>query len=194
MYPSVNIQEYYRVLGLTRGCTVDDIKRSYRRIAREYHPDLNHNPGATDIFISATEAYEFLIANHSRVAAAESEYEKVMEEWRKFRREQARRRASAYARTSYSKFRNSDFYKSTRIFDVTTIIISIIISLMVLIIAVYGYIYRLHHPIPGLKDPSVFILIIFILLGMTLFIKSYIHLKAYIASYKRKISDGQKNS
>ncbi|MGB4292653.1 MAG: DnaJ domain-containing protein [Bacteroidales bacterium] len=190
----MHISEYYRILGLTRGCTVDDIKKSYRKIAREYHPDMNQDPDAKDIFIAATEAYEFLMANHSRIASAESEYERVMEDWRKFRREQARRRASAYARTSYSKFRNTDFYKSTRIFDGTTIIASIVISLMVLIIAIYGYFYRLHHPIPGLKDPSVFILIIFILLGMTLFIKSYIHLKAYIESSKRKSADGQKNS
>jgi len=194
MHLSTNISEYYRVLGLTSNCTVDDIKKSYRKIAREYHPDLNHDPGATDIFISATEAYEFLMANHSRLTLAGSEYEKLMEEWRKFRSQQARQRASAYARTSYSKFRNTSFYKSTRIFDGTTIIASLIVSLMVLVIAVVGYIYRLHHPIPGLKNPSVFILVIFILLGMTFFIKSYIHLKAYLESSKRKSTDDQKNN
>jgi len=189
----MGVAEYYKILGLEKGCTVDEIKKSYRRIARLYHPDLNHNPNATDIFISATEAYEFLITNHQRIISDEREFEKAMEEWLKFRREQSRRRANAYARASYTKFRDTDFYKSTRIFDGTTVVASLLVSLMVLVIAIFGYIYRLHHPIPGLKNPSVFILIIFILLGMTLFLISYIHLKAYLESFKNKSPNGKKN-
>ncbi|MGQ9620102.1 MAG: hypothetical protein ACUVTX_03860, partial [Bacteroidales bacterium] len=114
------------------------------------------------------------------------EYRKVMEEWFRQKSYQARKRATAYARSSYTKFRNTDFYKTTRIFDATAIIASLVISLMVLTITIYGYIYRLNHPIPGIKDPSVFILVIFILLGMILFIISYIHLKAYLESSRRK--------
>lgn len=178
--------EYYRVLGLEKGCTVNDIKKSYRKIAREYHPDVNNKPGSVDIFIAATEAYEFLMTNYFKIAASEREHERVMEEWRNYRRAQARRRASAYARSPYSKFRNSDFYKTTRIFNGTMVIASMITSLAVLVIAVYGYIYRLHHPIPGIKNPSVFILLLFVLLGMVLFIVSYIQLKAYLESLKKK--------
>ena len=66
--------DYYRILGLKRGCKVEDIKKSYRKIAREYHPDINSSPGAAEIFIAATEAYEFLIANYNRIARDEEAF------------------------------------------------------------------------------------------------------------------------
>ncbi len=182
----MNISEYYRILGLETGCTIDDIKRSYRKIAREYHPDINHNPGADEIFIAATEAYEFLMTNHLKIHSGEKEFEKMMDEWRKYREDMARRRAAAYARASFSRFKKTDFYKATKIFDVSIIIASLIVAVAVLFIAIYGYIYRLNHPLPGIKDPSVFILVLFVLLGMILFIISYIHLKAYLENRKKK--------
>jgi hypothetical protein len=171
--------EYYNKLGLPANSSIDEIKKAYRRKARLYHPDINPAPDAKDMFISITEAYEFLIAYHGKIASDDEAYNKAMDDWRKYRQNRSRQRATAYARTSYDTFKNTKFYKTTRIFDRTTIIFSFAISIMVLVYTIYGYIYRLHHPIPGFEKPSVFSFIMLLILGMIFFVVSFIYLKAY---------------
>lgn len=181
----MNVADYYGILGLSRGSSIEEIKKSYRKIAREYHPDVNHKPGAEDIFIAATEAYEFLITNFNRLNSLDYDAGITMEEWRKYRSEQARRRANAYAHSSYSKFRHTDLYKTTRILDRTTIITSFVISIVVIFIAIYGYIYRLKHPIFGIKQPSFMILVLFVILGIIMLIISFTQLKIYREKSKK---------
>ena len=176
---------YYHILGISPDSTVEQIKKAYREKARIYHPDVNTAPDATEMFISITEAYEFLIANHDKITTEEESYRQAMDNWRKYRQYRSRKRASAYARTSYGSFKNTKFYKTTRIFDSTTIIISFVISIMVLIYTVYGYTFRLKHPIPGLDKPSVFTFVMLLTLGMIFFIISFIYLKAYQENSKK---------
>lgn len=53
--------ECYRLLGLSRGASLEDIKLSYRRLARKYHPDLNQDdPTAADKFRLIQQAYQIL--------------------------------------------------------------------------------------------------------------------------------------
>ena len=54
-------KDYYKVLGVKRGASSDDVRKAYRRLARKYHPDVN--PGdqsAEDRFKSVQEAYDIL--------------------------------------------------------------------------------------------------------------------------------------
>ncbi|MDC0834002.1 DnaJ-class molecular chaperone CbpA [Geitlerinema sp. FC II] len=56
-----NFRDYYKILGVPRDASTEDIKRSYRRLARKYHPDLN--PGdksAEERFKDIGEAYNIL--------------------------------------------------------------------------------------------------------------------------------------
>ncbi len=54
-------RDYYEVLGLAKGASVDEIKKAYRKLALKYHPDKNQgNAEAEEKFKEATEAYEVL--------------------------------------------------------------------------------------------------------------------------------------
>jgi hypothetical protein len=56
--------DYYAILGLTSGATLADVKKAYRTLARQHHPDRNNaDPGAADRFRRITEAYEYLSAH-----------------------------------------------------------------------------------------------------------------------------------
>src|SRR5918912_2598755 len=54
-------RDYYDVLGVDRSASDAEIKRAFRRLARELHPDVNaHDPQAEEKFKEAAEAYEVL--------------------------------------------------------------------------------------------------------------------------------------
>jgi molecular chaperone DnaJ len=52
--------DYYDTLGIGRDATQDEVKRAFRRLAMEYHPDRNPDPGAEARFKEINEAYEVL--------------------------------------------------------------------------------------------------------------------------------------
>ena len=54
-------KDYYEILGTSRTATADEIKKAYRKLAMQYHPDRNaNNPAATEKFKELSEAYEVL--------------------------------------------------------------------------------------------------------------------------------------
>ncbi|GII24574.1 molecular chaperone DnaJ [Planosporangium mesophilum] len=53
-------KDYYGILGVRRDASADEIKRAYRKLAREYHPDVNPDPAAQDKFKEISAAYEVL--------------------------------------------------------------------------------------------------------------------------------------
>ena len=59
-------RDYYEVLGLNKSASKDEIKSAYRRLAKKYHPDLNHEPGAADKFKEVQEAYDILYDDQKR--------------------------------------------------------------------------------------------------------------------------------
>uniref|UniRef100_A0A8C9X853 DnaJ heat shock protein family (Hsp40) member C16 n=1 Tax=Sander lucioperca TaxID=283035 RepID=A0A8C9X853_SANLU len=56
----------YKILGVTRSASQAEIKKVYKRLAKEWHPDKNKNPGAEDMFIKITKSYEILSSEDKR--------------------------------------------------------------------------------------------------------------------------------
>lgn len=61
-------RDYYEVLGVPKGANADDIKKAFRKLAREYHPDVNKAPQAEAKFKEVNEAYEVLSDDQKRAA------------------------------------------------------------------------------------------------------------------------------
>ena len=57
---AVKFQDYYQTLGLKRDASADEIKRAYRKLAQQYHPDRNKQADASEKFSQVGEAYEVL--------------------------------------------------------------------------------------------------------------------------------------
>jgi curved DNA-binding protein len=61
-------KDYYAVLGVARGAAADDIKKSYRKLARKYHPDVSKEPDAEQRMSEVNEAYNVLSDPEKRAA------------------------------------------------------------------------------------------------------------------------------
>ena len=70
--------DYYKILGISKDATQEDIKKAYRKLARKYHPDLNkNNPNAQEKFQEINEANEVLSNPEKR-----KRYDEYGENWK----------------------------------------------------------------------------------------------------------------
>jgi len=70
-------KDYYKIMGLSRDSTQDEVKRAYRKLARKYHPDVSKERDAEAKFKELGEAYEVLKDPQKRAA-----YDKLGSSWK----------------------------------------------------------------------------------------------------------------
>ena len=58
--------DYYATLGIDRNASKEEIKKAYKRLAKQYHPDINKDPGAETKFKQVSEAYSVLSDDQKR--------------------------------------------------------------------------------------------------------------------------------
>ena len=58
------MNKYYHILGIEPGAEKDEIKAAYRKLAKQYHPDINKTTEANFRFIEVKEAYEYLMSHN----------------------------------------------------------------------------------------------------------------------------------
>ena len=79
--PAVQFKDYYKTLAVERTAAEGDIRSAYRKLARQYHPDLNPNDKtAEDRFKEINEAYEVLSDTGKRKM-----YDRYGDEWQRYR-------------------------------------------------------------------------------------------------------------
>lgn len=64
----MEFKDYYKIMGVSRDATQDEIKRAYRKLARKYHPDVSKEADAEAKFKAVGEAYEVLKDPEKRAA------------------------------------------------------------------------------------------------------------------------------
>jgi curved DNA-binding protein len=88
--------DYYKILGIEKNATQDDIKKAYRKLARKHHPDLNpNNKEAHKIFQQINEANEVLSDQEKR-----KKYDEYGKDWKHAEEFEKAKQSSQHSRTS----------------------------------------------------------------------------------------------
>ena len=61
-----SVKDYYEILGIPRDASDEDIKKAFRKLAFQYHPDHNKEPAAEEQFKQVNEAYKVLSDSEKR--------------------------------------------------------------------------------------------------------------------------------
>lgn len=100
----MDYKDYYKVLGVTKSATTEEIKKAYRKLAVKYHPDKNQgNKKAEELFKEANEANEVLSNPEKR-----KKYDELGENWKQYENQGAQ----GFNRSQYQNAGGQQYYSS----------------------------------------------------------------------------------
>jgi curved DNA-binding protein len=102
----MDYKDYYKILGLSKTATADEIKKAYRKLAVKYHPDKNQNDKtAEEKFKEINEANEVLSDPDKR-----KKYDELGENWKDNQQQsQSRQRQGSYQQANGEQYNEGDF-------------------------------------------------------------------------------------
>ena len=124
------ISKYHKILGISENANEKEIKKAYRQLAKEYHPDINKSADSHELFLEISEAYELLIHHNKDQLINASTFNQVRknessEEQSSYNtyRQEARRKAEEQARMRYEMFKKQhEAFQESGLYDIGLII------------------------------------------------------------------------
>lgn len=121
------MEEYYHILGIGPDSNNADIKRAYRRLALEYHPDRNQSEDARERFLKITEAYEILTGTRKLKNPFKKYYNRKETSQYTRSRKAAQERARRQAAMQYEEFcKNNKAFQQSWYFQPTKALVVVI--------------------------------------------------------------------
>jgi hypothetical protein len=157
------VKDYFAILELSREAGADQVRAAYRRLAKQFHPDVNQHPGARDRFLEIHEAYEYLSDDTRRnrfghqgmrpgVSAAElRRREQVYRQWVERQQAAARVRAMRYADTTAESFFRSRVYRAAGVVNKWFNLVFILMAIGMVVVPMLDFI--LWSPASGTQKP-----------------------------------------
>lgn len=104
----MEFKDYYKILGISKNATAEEIKKAYRKLARKYHPDLNqHDKAAEKKFKEINEANEVLSHPENR-----KKYDQYGKDWKhaeEFEKARRQHQGSRGQQKTYSNYSGAEF-------------------------------------------------------------------------------------
>jgi hypothetical protein len=145
----LDVKEYYKILNLNYGASKNEVKNSYRQLAKKYHPDINPSHDAKVNFIKVNKAYDVLINLPEDYFAKELERKRKSEQYRtknNFHDEEFRRRTRDRAKAKFEQkkqqqedFKKSGFYDMFLLLQYLLHYVIAIASVLLIIFPVFIY-------------------------------------------------------
>jgi curved DNA-binding protein CbpA len=139
------LEEYFKILGLEKTASQDDIKKAYRFLAKKYHPDVSSEPDAGKRFIQIAEAYEILtnqkVLETLKIMAENDEERKRSYEYFKKRAKEVAKQAAEMKferlKKEHEAFQQSGMYDVFLLFNYIAHFLLIIVTIFLLSFPIY---------------------------------------------------------
>ena len=185
------MRDYYKILQIPSGSSLNDVKKAYRKLAHLYHPDVSSFHDARERFIEINEAYEYLLnkieleENLNKWNQSES-YETsqtIIDAWIAAEQARIREQARRYSQMKYSNFKKTEIYKTTIILNNTLNYFNLLLGLIVLFGSIYGSWSEIKRSPLYLNPSYIFSTLIICSIGIIMIGYSIVKIKG---NFKRK--------